>query len=56
MKIIRILSAVFFLIFIILTAIGIFFIIKDAISLYSIADSLPYGFIRDAATYLFNLF
>ena len=40
----------------ILTAIGIYLIIKDSISLYSIADSLPYGFIRDSAIYLFNLF
>lgn len=56
MKTIRILAAIFFLVFIVLTAIGVFFIIRDSVSVYSIADSLPYGFIRDTATYLFNLF
>ena len=56
MKTIRILAVIFFLVFLILTAIGIYLIIKDSISLYSIADSLPYGFIRDIAIYLFNLF
>lgn len=56
MKTIRILAVIFFLVFLILTTIGIYLIIKDSISLYSIADSLPYGFIRDSAIYLFNLF
>ncbi len=56
MKTIRILAVIFFLVFLILTAIGVYLIIKDSILLYSIADSLPYGFIRDSAIYLFNLF
>ena len=41
MKTIRILAVIFFLVFLILTAIGVYLIIKDSISLYSIADSLP---------------
>lgn len=38
MKTIRILAVIFFLVFLILTAIGVYLIIKDSISLYSIAD------------------
>lgn len=56
MKTIRILAAVFLLVFMLLTGIGVYFIINDSVSFYSIADSLPYGFIRDSAIYLFNLF
>lgn len=55
MKALRVISAICFVIFAVLTAAGIFLIINDAISLYSIADSLPYGFIRDSAFYLFGL-
>lgn len=55
MKTLRVISAICFIIFAILTAVGLFLIINDAISLYSIADSLPYGFIRESAFYIFGL-
>lgn len=55
MKTVRVVAAICFMIFAVLTAIGIYIIINDMISLYDIADNLPYGFLRDGAFYLFGL-
>lgn len=55
MKTVRVVAAICFLIFAVLTAIGIYLIIKDMLSIYDIAYNLPYGFIRDGVFYLFGL-
>lgn len=55
MKTVRIVAAICFFIFAVLTAIGVYLIINDMISLYDIAYNLPSGFIRDGAFYLFGL-
>ncbi len=56
MKTLRVISVICFIIFAVLTAIGVYIIINDAISLYSIADSIPDGFLRDVLLHLFGLF
>lgn len=55
MKTVRVIAAICFMIFAVLTAIGIYLIINDIISIYDIVNNLPYGFIRDGAFYLFGL-
>lgn len=56
MKTVRLVASICFMIFAVLTAIGIYLIINDMISFYDIAYNLPYGFIRDIAFYLLELF
>ncbi len=55
MKTLRVISVICLIIFAALTAMGVYIIINDAVSLYSIADSMPDGVFRDGLFHLFGL-